>query len=333
MSVSRQTRIAFYCSLAAAPTFAQQTALTARIETGQQLESQGEFQQAEQIFSEALREAEKQGAGLRAIAAALDNLSGAECDLGRYADAERLYLRALAASRTAAGSNSEAAGRVMFHLAGMYLETGRFPDAMPLLRRFEEIAIHNAASEPIDAARDMERLGPIYIALGESAKARPILQRSVEILQEQQESGKDLELALALLKLGAACGNLGMKQEAVANIERASAMVKQLNVRQPRVLIDFWTTSGMVYAQAKREADSETALRRAEELAQSFYGADHPIYGLVLKTHAAALRTFGHNRQAKTLDQQSSSILARNGRRNALGYAIDLSEMERPVRH
>jgi tetratricopeptide (TPR) repeat protein len=99
----------------------------------------------------------------------------------------------------------------------------------------------------------MESLGPIYIALGESAKARRILERSVEILEKEQKSG-NLELTLALLKLGAACGNLGLKQEAVANIERASRIMKDLTGPRPRFLIDFWTASSMVYPRAKREA-------------------------------------------------------------------------------
>ena len=239
------------CALAATTAPGQVPALRERIIEGQQRQLRGDFRGAERIFLEVLRDAERGGSDLHTISVALDNLAGANADLGHYADAERLALRALAVAQKATGPRSALAARVIWGIAGIYLEAGRREDADQYQRRFEAIAAVDIISDPMSAAENLGNLGLIYINRRAPARAWPLFQQAFEILEKH--TGVDpITIASALTRRAAAAGEMGRHAGALADISRAWAILDGIRDPSVRLLVEVWTTSGMVDAWAKR---------------------------------------------------------------------------------
>jgi tetratricopeptide (TPR) repeat protein len=300
--------------------------LRERIIEGQRLQMRGDFSGAEKIFLEVLRDEQRSGADLRAIAMALDNLAGVNADLGRYAEAERLALRALAAVQTATGPRSALTAHMIWSISGIYLEAGRFQDADQYQRRFEAIAAVDVTSDPLGAADNLGNLGLVYISRHAPARAWPLFQQAVEIL-EKQTGVNPITIAGALTRRAAAAGALGRHADALADISRVWAIINGLTDPAVRLLVEVWTASGMVDAWAKRFDEAERCLTEAARIAEIHYGSGHPILAAVFRNHAATLRLAGDKKRARLLEKRSERILEASGHTNPVGGSIDFSTL------
>jgi tetratricopeptide (TPR) repeat protein len=323
----RQLRsLCVVCALAASTIPGQEVSLRERIIEGQRLQLRGDFSGAERMFLEVLRDEERSGTDLRAIAAALDNLAGVNADLGRYSDAERLALRALAAVQKATGPRSALTARMIWSIAGIYVEAGCLQDADQYQRRFEAIAAVDVTSDPVGAAENLGNLGLVYISRRAPARAWPLFQQAVEILEKQ--SGVDpVKMAGALTRRAAAAAALGHHEDALADISRAWAIINGLTDPAVRLLVEVSTASGMVHAWAKRFDEAERCLTEAARLAEIHYGPGHPVVAAVFRNHAAALRLAGDKKRAGLFQKRAERILEASGHSNPIGHSIDLGTL------
>ena len=87
--------------------------------------SRGDYGEAERLLSAAVDEAERFGPENRLLPRVLINLAGLYRTLGRYADAEAVYERALAVAKASLGPNDPILAMVLENYALLLRSTGR----------------------------------------------------------------------------------------------------------------------------------------------------------------------------------------------------------------
>src|SRR5262249_54735782 len=96
-------------------------------------EREGKFQEAEPYYREGVQIAEKLGHGDPHLAAALSALAANYDNLGRYADAERMYRRAMRYVGETQGHHSADYATLETNLAASYTHRGESLKGEPLL--------------------------------------------------------------------------------------------------------------------------------------------------------------------------------------------------------
>ena len=315
-------KVAFCCMCVTFSGWSQEVTLDDLVGQGQIHEAHGEFAQAERLFLEALRHAEKPPSSPLEVAGILVNLAALDTEQARYLDAERLFLRALALAQRAGGTKSYAAAQVLWHLIGLYADIGRLDRMNPLVRQYEEIAMLKLPPDSLERAESLGNVGRIYLAHNDSRKALPLFQTALEIV-ESHHAEKAMPFIRVLLDRAAASGKLFHIDDALSDLERASAITSSLADPAPQILIDLQVTSGLVYLQALRRDEAEAAMKAALQTAESHYGLNHPVVAFVLRNYGDVLRKFGKKHEASSNRQRAKRIMAANAGASPVGNAIN----------
>lgn len=304
--------------------YAQDSSLDKLVTEGRELEAQGKFSQAEAMFRSFLQQAELFPSNPLLTAAALDCLAANAADQGLYGDGERLFLRALAITQHVTGAASKATATVLWHLAGMYLVAGRTAAAEPLVEKYRSIM---ERMDPESAgAIHLGNLGRIYVFRHAVNKALPLFEKAVEILQKEG-SPDGFDLTRALLDRAFALTLLRKPDEAISDLERASALLATMQPSFPGLEIDYHLTAGFAYSHAHRTSDTQVAFQRAIRVAELSFGLTHPMLAMVLRDYSQALRLIGEKKQASAVARRAKRISDANGATAMLGHAIDFSAL------
>jgi CHAT domain-containing protein/Flp pilus assembly protein TadD len=104
--------------------------------------------------------------------------------MGRYADAQPLFTRALAISETASGPSHPNTAMILNNLAILYESMGRYADAQPLFAR--ALAISETASGPNhpSTAMFLNNLAGLYRVTGRKTEAEPLYNRVLAISEK-----------------------------------------------------------------------------------------------------------------------------------------------------
>ena len=91
--------------------------------------------------------------------------------MGRYGEAEPLYLKAVDAKRRVLGGEHPLTARTLYSLAVMYMEQQRYAEAeSPLLAAYPSYA-RSAGGENAETLRVTRRIVEMYVATGQPTKA------------------------------------------------------------------------------------------------------------------------------------------------------------------
>jgi len=149
-------------------------------------------------------------------------------EMGRYADAERLYLAALDQAR-AFGENDPRLAAAMNNLGSVYHSQGKYAEAEDLFRRSLALMDHAAAPDWPAVAIALSNLAEVERARGRSREAATLLERALE-MHKLSPPAEDRGLGTNLLNLG--------------QIYLEQARYGQAEAALRRALAIFGTTSG-----------------------------------------------------------------------------------------
>ena len=154
----------------------------------------GQYPAAEKWLLAALREAEKFGEQDPRLARTLNALGEVYRTQGKYAEAEPLYLRAIAIAEKALGPEHPPATSLnnpehplatsLNNLALLYGAQGKYAEAEPLYRRALAIREKALGAEHPDVAIAFNNLATLYRAQGKYAQAEPLYRRSLAIKEK-----------------------------------------------------------------------------------------------------------------------------------------------------
>ncbi len=141
----------------------------------------GDYAEAEKQFGVALNEAEGFGPQDPRLGTSLNNLAVVYEDLGRYAEAEPLYNRALAIREKALGPDHPRVATSLNNLALLYHAQGKYAEAEPLYKRALAIQEKALGPEHPDVATSLENYAALLRETGRSAEAAEMEARAKAI--------------------------------------------------------------------------------------------------------------------------------------------------------
>lgn len=250
--------------------------------------------------------------------------------LGRFADSENAYRRALAAMDALPFASAVDRGVLLANLGNVCLETGQEARAEKLLR--ESMALHLSVDPPNEVRLAVARnsLAELLLSRGRLEESAALVEASLSALKDLPEAAT--EIGIANNNLGAVRLYQGRHAEAVVLLERSLTTLEA--VRGPSHPILLRTLHNLAVARQRngQRRSAGDVWRRAVELGASRLGLEHPLYGEILKNYAAYLHETGDKAGGKALAARATAILRDHQRRNGLGSVVDVSALQRRAR-
>ncbi|CAM3180431.1 serine/threonine protein kinase [Corallococcus sp. ZKHCc1 1396] len=262
---------------------------------------QGEFARAltdaEQAL--ALLEGGAPGAHDEAIAESLTGMGRALNGLGRYAEAERHYTRALALVDALYGQDHPVRAVYLNNVATSLRLQGRVADAAARYGAALAVAERSFGAEHPTTSVMRTNLGDALVQQGRLEEALVHYERARTSLGGGGDAAR-LRLATVLLSLGNARLDLGQLPEAEAAYREALALQQaQLGPRHPDVALSR-NNLGSVALDAGRPRDALAHFEAARELWEAALGPAHPKVASALYNLGHARLRLGQVRQAIT---------------------------------
>jgi CHAT domain-containing protein/tetratricopeptide (TPR) repeat protein len=232
-------------------------------------------------YATALAEALKLEAGKRArlgethpdYGAALYNLGLVYGTLGRYAQAEEVYKRALSIKEKAFGANDLKVSNVLIGLGIAYWGQGKYADAEEIDKRALAIEERVLGPSHADVATPLDNLAIVYLEQGKYSDAERLSQRALAI-REKTLRPDSLELARNLNTLANIYDGQGKYADAERVHKRALTIKeKAVGADKPTVAATLDNLAGLYKAQG-RYAEAEGLSKRALAIYEKAQGKD-----------------------------------------------------------
>jgi tetratricopeptide (TPR) repeat protein len=199
---------------------------------------------------------------LLGLASALNSLAIALQYQNRFAEAEPLYVRALAIRQKALGPEHPYVATSLNNLAALYDKQGQYAMAEPLYQRALAIKEKALGPEHSDVATILNSLARLYDAEGRYAQAEPLYQRALAI-RERILGPEHPHVATILNSLAVLYSVQGRYAEAEPLYVRALAIdEKSFGPDHPEVATILHNLAGLLRA-TNRHAEADPLLRRS----------------------------------------------------------------------
>lgn len=283
----------------AAPAEAQKVGLAAQSAEIASLSRAGKYAEA-LLRAQAMVDALEKTTNTRDLAAALSNLGQVYASLGRDADAEPLYKRALSLYEKAVGLDSAEIAPVLNNLAALDQLQLRYAEAEPLFKR--ALAIREKALGPAhpDVGQALNNLATLYERQDRHADAEPLFKRALAIYQKAA-GAESPPVATLLNNLGQVYKGEGRYAEAEPPIRQSLAIrEKVLGTEHPDVARSLNNLADLKQRQ-QRYADAEPLFVRALDIRVHALGPDHPDALTAASNLAALYQDEGRTKDALPL--------------------------------
>src|SRR5579859_7035910 len=210
----------------------------------------------------------------RDLGAALDNLAEVYSGMGRDAEAEPLYERALAVMEKAVGLDSIDISIVLNNLAALYQRHQRYADAEPLFKRALELSERSLPTNHPDIGRALNNLATNYEKQGRHAESEALTRRALVLYRKI--SGAQPAVATLLDNLGQILKAEGRYAEAEPQIKQSLAIRGKVLGRDHIDVARSLNNLADLYQRESRFAEAEPIYRRALAIREHTVGPDHP---------------------------------------------------------
>jgi CHAT domain-containing protein/Tfp pilus assembly protein PilF len=255
-----------------APSFAQGLAAqSARISA---LGDAGKYSEAIPLAEAMLANLEK-GAPSKNLAGAMNNLAQLYGDVGRDAEAEPLYMRALAIMEKTVGVDSVDIAPELNNLAALYQRQLRYAEAEPLFQRALALSEKQLPANHPDIGRALNNLATCYEKQERHAESEALTRRALA-LYEKVAGPESPPAATLLNNLGQIVKVQGREAEAEPLIKRSLAIREKVLGRDHPDVARSLNNLGDLYQRENRFAEAEPIFKRALAIREQAVGPDHP---------------------------------------------------------
>ena len=195
----------------------------AAMQAGDAALQRGQYQEAEQIFSAAVRKAEEFGLHDRRVAVTLAHLAQTYSAQGKFVEAEPVYLEALKIYQDVHGENHLDVAAMLNNLGVLHRKHGQYADAQRLLTRALSIKEKLLGPDHLEVALALSNVAAMHLAQGDWDSAAKLLARALA-LRETQLRPDHPDLAKNLDDYAGALRRLHRDPEAEVLEGRASAI-------------------------------------------------------------------------------------------------------------
>jgi CHAT domain-containing protein/tetratricopeptide (TPR) repeat protein len=254
------------------PSFAQGLAAqSARISA---LGDAGKYSEAIPLAEAMLANLEK-GAPSKNLAGAMNNLAQLYGDVGRDAEAEPLYMRALAIMEKTVGVESVEIAPELNNLAALYQRQLRYAEAEPLFKRALALSEKQLPANHPDIGRALNNLATCYEKQDRHTESEALTRRALA-LYEKVAGPESPPAATLLNNLGQIVKVQRREAEAEPMIKRSLAIREKVLGRDHPDVARSLNNLGDLYQRANRFAEAEPIFKRALAIREQAVGPDHP---------------------------------------------------------
>jgi CHAT domain-containing protein/Tfp pilus assembly protein PilF len=207
-------------------------------------------------------------------AGALNNLAQLYGDVGRDAEAEPLYKRAIAIMEKAVGLDSAAMAPELNNLAALYERESRYAEAEPLFKRALALREKLGAAHP-DVGQALNNLATLYERQDRHADSEPLFKRALAIYQKAA-GPEHPAVATLLSNLGQAEKAQGRYGEAEPLIVRSLAIREKVLGREHPDVARSLNNLADLYERQGRFADAGPLYQHALAIREQAVGPDNP---------------------------------------------------------
>jgi tetratricopeptide (TPR) repeat protein len=183
-----------------------------RVRSGQSADREREFTLAQDYFKHSI-ELQTKFTQQETLATSLNELAFLYQSMGRYAEAEPLYVRSLAIREQELGANHPSTATSLNNLASLYESICRYTEAEPLYVRSLAISEKELGANHPSTATSLNNLAGLYESTGRYAEAEPLHVRSLAI-KEQELGANHPDTATSLNNLAELYRSTGRYAEA-----------------------------------------------------------------------------------------------------------------------
>jgi tetratricopeptide (TPR) repeat protein len=206
----------------------------------------------------------------------------------QHAEAEPLYMRALAIREQQLGPQHPDTALNLNDLALLYKAQGKYAEAEPLFVRALAIREQQLGPQHPDTAQSLNDLAALYQDQGKYAEAEPLYVRALAI-REQQLGPQHPNTASSLDHLATLYESQGKDAEAEPLFVRALAIREQkLGAEHPDTASSLDHLAALYESQGK-DAEAEPLFVRALAIREQKLGAEHPDTQIVRANYTALL--------------------------------------------
>jgi tetratricopeptide (TPR) repeat protein len=277
----------------------------------------GKYSEAIPLAEAMLANLEK-GAPTKDLAGAMNNLAQLYGDVGRDAEAEPLYMRALAIMEKTVGVDAVDIAPELNNLAALYQRQLRYAEAEPLFKRALTLSEKQLPANHPDIGRALNNLATCYEKQDRHAESEALTRRALA-LYEKVAGPESPAVATLLNNLGQIVKAEGRTTDAEPLVKRSLAIrEKVLGVGHPDVARSL-NNLGDLYQRQQRFAEAEPLFKRALAIREQAVGPDHPDTAASVNNLASLYQAEGRAADAIPLTER---MIARGRAQPGIALAV-----------
>ncbi|WP_417915616.1 tetratricopeptide repeat protein [Candidatus Electronema sp. JM] len=297
---------------------------------GKMSRKMAEYKQAQEWLERLLELREAEGKNDAALGTALHELALLHKDLGQYAAAEPLYLRAVEVKEKALGKEHPDVAEVLNDLGVLCSEQERLAEAESLYLRAVNIREKHFSRDHLDTAESLGNLAVLYRKQEKYTEAEPLYLHSLAI--RENILGKEHPIVALIMN------NLAVLYEKQDRCMEAEMLyLRSLSIREqtvgrehPIVAINLNNLADF-YRLQRRFSEAEPMLHRSLQIREDKLGKYHMGVAITLRTLANLYRDQGKYAEAEPLFQRALAIMQEKlpaGHSRIVGCQKDYDEMK-----
>lgn len=262
----------------------------------------GRYAEAIALAQAMLANLEK-GPPSRDLAGALSNLAQLYGEVGRDAEAEPMFKRAIAIMEKAVGVDSVDIAPLLNNLGALYQRQLRYADAEPLFKRALALRERSLSPGHPDVGQALNNLATLYERQDRHADSEPLFRRALAIY-EKAAGPENPAVATILNNLGQVYKLAGREADAEPLIRRSLAIrEKRFGPAHPDVARSLNNLADL-YQRESRYADAEPLFKRALAIREAAVGPEHPDTVASVNNLAALYQAEGRTADALPLAER-----------------------------
>ena len=206
---------------------------------------------------------------------AVDDLAGFLAEVGRYAEAEQLFLEAVELRKALSEDTSEYFAVGLERLGSVYVRRGDYALAEPPIRKALEIRNAVFGVEHPRYADSLDGLAGLLLLMGDDARAEPLFRESLAI--RERSPGIDPDYAATAHNLGLLYERRGAFAEAEPHLRRCVDILKPSQDKPTRQYAHALSTLALLLSRMERFEEAEARYKEALASFETTCGPDHPL--------------------------------------------------------
>jgi CHAT domain-containing protein/Tfp pilus assembly protein PilF len=304
-----------------APSWAGLAADSARINA---LGAAGKYSEAIPL-AEAMLANQEKGPPTKDLAGALNNLAQLYGEVGRDADAEPMFKRALAIMEKVVGLESVDIAIELNNLAALYQRQQRYAEAEPLFKRALALSERSLPPNHPDLGRALNNLATNYEKQDRHTESEALTRRALALYEKVAPESP--AVATLLNNLGQIVKAEGRYNDAEPVIKRSLAIREKVLGRDHIDVARSLNNLADLYQREQRYADAEPLFKRALAIRQQTVGADHPDTVASANNLASLYQAVGRTAEALPLVERAI-VTGRAQGSTALAVLFDASQKQ-----